>query len=190
MKDFLDVLSLFLVAGGLFYSGRQLQLSVRVRQDNLKIHKANLKIHEDNHKWNRKYAAQQALMDLSTKVSGLDNLYTAFKLKELGIEKISLELINEEFKADESLRNTCHELLNYHEGLVNGINKAIYDEDVIKSYRKSAMCKVYCWFQHYIEDMQKVQITVWKEQEAQIHIWKGEDAESSKDKLIGKKTNA
>ena len=110
-------ISAILVAGGLFYAGKQLSLTLQVQKQ--------------NHDWNRRNAAQQATLDYPAKVTGAEKLNKALKYS-VAKEPIPLATIAEKFEEDEELRIICHRLLNYYESLAVGVEQLVYDETVIK----------------------------------------------------------
>jgi hypothetical protein len=163
-KDIIELsISLFsalLVFGGLMYAGRQLQLT-RV-------------IHKQDHDWNRRHAAQQAIYNYTTFVTG-----TQLLNKELGfataIEALPIEKIREAFEKNSELRITCHQLLNFNEALAVGIIHGIYDEEVIKSAWRGNMLRSFDSFRNYITDIrQKGREHVFAEQEMIGNRWRNE----------------
>jgi hypothetical protein len=132
----------------------------------------NTKALRANHDWNRRNAAQQAL------VSGSQDLDIKRKIEDsLGIiknqKRISLAIIQEQLKQDSSLIVDLHRLLNIYESYARGIKQKIYDNEVIMDGRKSVMIRSFDIFFEYIEYRRSVgSSNAWCNLEAIINDWK------------------
>jgi Domain of unknown function (DUF4760) len=91
-------------------------------------------------------------------------------------EPIAITIINAAFANNESLRAIAHRVLNYHESLAVGVLEGVYDENTIKSIRRSAIELLFNAFKHYIDRLRvDIQPTAWSQQERLINKWKLED---------------
>jgi hypothetical protein len=155
--NFSSALLLFV---GLMYTGRQLHLT-RI-------------IHKQNHDWNRRHAAQQALFNYSTFISGTEQLN-----KTLGYvtatEPLPLADVEDTFQKNPELRVTCHKLLNFNETLAIGIIHGLYDEEIIKNAWRGNMLRSFDSFRNYIIDFrQNGRPLAFKEQEMIGNKWRNE----------------
>ena len=101
------------------------------------------------HDWNRRSAAQQAISNYNF------SLILSALQRELNYlnrnEAISLTEIEEAFSRDAELQTELFKLLNFYEAIARGIHQGIYDEDVIKASRRTAILKAHRAFADYID---------------------------------------
>ena len=128
--------------------------------------------HSDNHEWNRRIETQNAISkirDINT-----DPLNDKFGYVNRR-EPIPLEEVNNAFSENPSLQLTLHKLLNYYEGLSNGVFLGTYDEDTIKANRKGAMEREFIRFKNYIQYRRdQGSPTAWSGYERLIEKWRRE----------------
>lgn len=92
-------------------------------------------------------------------------------------EAIPLEEIALKFKQDSSLQTAVHMYLNAYNSLCRGIEMSVFDEEVIKKSRGSALRKIYRAFEAYIEQRRKDRDfpTLWSSMQRFSHKWSLED---------------
>jgi RecG-like helicase len=156
--------SVLITFTGLFYAGFQL----RKAQKNID---ASYKINNSIHDWNRREAAQNALKqyDQSILTSALQSKFDYLSCTE----SIPLKTIEEEFSDNENMQKDLHQLLNYYESLARGVYQEIYDKEVIKSGRKTAMSRVLRAFKSYIDKsrIRTGSTKLWSELESLVSEW-------------------
>jgi len=149
--------------GGLIYAGIQLKKTKEQLQ-------AAYKINEADHDWNRRMASQSALKEYNQSVLS-SKLQSEFDYLNC-TESIPLKNIQEGFSKHPDLQKELHQLLNFYEGLARGIFQNIYDGEVIKTGRRSAMMKALRAFNSYIESRRKTSSpTAWTDLESLVAQW-------------------
>lgn len=104
--------------------------------------------HKENHDWNRRLAAQNALLQYDySEVSRELNRVFQFVDRT---DALSSSEINESLLQNKELKTHLHQLLNFYEGLARGINQGVFDESVIKAGRMGAMMRSELSFRNYI----------------------------------------
>ncbi len=155
-------ISALCVAGSLFYLAQQIRLFI--------------KAHQDNHDWNRRIETQHALnkvRELNTDALNIEFGFTNRK------SPIPLDEILAAFEKDIILQQHLHRLLNFYEGLANGIFSGIYDEKIIKVNRYSPMKKEFTRCQYYIDHRRKESNrTAWSGYERLMRKWEQDHTRS------------
>ncbi|HRF05245.1 DUF4760 domain-containing protein [Accumulibacter sp.] len=148
---------------GLIYAGIQLKKTKEQLQ-------ATYKISAADHDWNRRMAAQAALSEYNQSItlSGLQSTLNYLNCTEA----IPLSKIQKGFTDHPDLQNELHQLLNFYEGLARGVSHRVYDVEVIKAGRRSAMINTLRAFNSYIESRRKESSpTAWTDLEALVAEW-------------------
>jgi hypothetical protein len=152
MIEWLDIISLLLVAIGLFYSGRQLQLSNKVRADSLLVHKASLEIHKDNHDWNRRVNSLRfSFADDPKLIELLERMDLYFEINSKFPEEIRLSKMEEKKIEYPSVFNDIHFSLARLEAMCIAIKNGVADEKICKSLLKTRVITFNRMFRQYIE---------------------------------------
>lgn len=147
------------IAIGLLFAARQLQLSA--------------KAHRDNQDWNRRFAAQQALID-GRELEIKRQLDTVISLSAGG-SRIPLTDLQEKFLENADFKALVHRFLNIHEGYARGIFEGIYDEDIIKNGRRSVLLRAHDTYYEYINHTRKLNPLAWDQLERLSNKWKLEE---------------
>lgn len=85
---------------------------------------------------------------------------------------IPIKDINEKLKENHSMKVHLMRLLNFYEGLANGIDMGIYEEIVIKEARRSSMIRTYTAFKEFAEyHRQEISPMVFVKYEALVKKW-------------------
>jgi len=140
--------------------------------------------HADNHEWNRRIETQHAL-------DKVREINTDALNKKFGYvnrrEPISLDDILTAFEEDHTLQLLLHKLLNFYEGISNGVFLGSYDEVTIKANRKSPMEIELIRFKHYIEYRRhQSNKSAWVAYERLINKWNDELIRGSDREKTGK----
>ena len=131
---------------------------------------AAYKVNAADHDWNRRMASQAALKEYNQSIlsSALQSEFDYLNCTE----SIPLEKILDGFNKHPALQNELHQLLNFYEGLARGVFQNIYDEEVIKAGRRSAMMKAFRAFNSYIEMRRKTSSpTAWTDLGSLVAQW-------------------
>ena len=125
--------------------------------------------HADNHDWNRRIETQHAIARIrEINTDSLNDKFGYVNRKE----SIDLKEIQQAFQEEPSLQLLLHKLLNFYEGLANGVFLGTYDEPTIKANRKSTMEKELIRFRRYIEYRRnQSKKTAWIAYERLIRKW-------------------
>jgi hypothetical protein len=110
--------------------------------------KIAVNVHADNHDWNRRIETQHAITKI--RELNIDSLNEKFGYLNRH-EPIPLEEVKDAFKEDQSLQLLLHKVLNFYEGLANGVYLGTFDEKIIKVNRKGTMQRELSRFKYYIE---------------------------------------
>ena len=159
----ISVVIALVTLGGLIYAGFQLKKTKEHLQ-------AAYKINEADHDWNRRMASQAALKEYNQSIlsSGLQSEFDYLNCTE----SIPLSKIKDGFDKHPDLQTELHQLLNFYEGLARGVFQNIYDDEVIKAGRRSAMMKALRAFNSYIESRRKTSSpTAWTDLESLVAQW-------------------
>ena len=149
--------------GGLAYAGVQIKKTKEQIQ-------AAYKVNTADHDWNRRMASQAALKEYNQSIlsSALQSEFDYLNC----VESIPLSNIQEAFGKHPDLQSELHQLLNFYESLARGVFQNIYDEEVIKAGRRSAMMKALRAFNSYIESRRKTSSpTAWTDLESIVAQW-------------------
>lgn len=145
--------------------------------------------HADNHDWNRRLATTEAL----GKIRELDigRLNKKFLLYDRR-DAIPLDEINKAFEEQHELQGDIHRVMNFYEGLSNGIYLGLYDEDMIKANRKTAMKKTFNKFKYYVESRRELRHndTLWCGYERLMNDWRDVEIKSYDKEQTGLNSNS
>lgn len=135
----------------------------------------NTRAHRENHDWNRRYAAQQALIEGRDELEVKRQIEEAFEMIK-DQRRLPLESIKAKLESDRGLIVALHRLLNIYEGYARGITQRIYDNEVIKAGRKTVMLRTFDIFQEYILHRRSIgSPAAWEQLEAITNEWRLED---------------
>ena len=140
--------------------------------------------HADNHEWNRRIETQKALDNVREINTGALNEKFGYANRK---DPIPLEDILSAFEENHTLQLLLNKLLNFYEGLANGVFMGIYDEASIKANRKGAMEREFIRCKNYIEYRRhQSSKTVWIAYERLIKKWDEELLKSEDRSQTGK----
>lgn len=128
--------------------------------------------HADNHEWNRRIETQKALQ----KIREINTVPLNEKFGYVNRrDPIPLKDILDAIEKDPSLQLILNKLLNFYEGLANGVFLGIYDEESIKVNRRGPMEREFIRCKNYIEYRRhQSSKTVWIAYERLIKKWEDE----------------
>jgi hypothetical protein len=128
--------------------------------------------HADNHDWNRRIETQHALDNVrEVNTDSLNKKFGYINRKD----PILLDEILQAFEEEHSLQLLLHKLLNFYEGLANGVFLGMYDEVSIKASRKEPMEREFIRFKLYIDYRRNQSSkTAWIAYERLVKKWKEE----------------
>ena len=140
--------------------------------------------HADNHEWNRRIETLHALGNI--RGINTDDLNEKFGFTNRK-DPIPLAEILDAISENHSIQLTLHKLLNFYEGLANGVFMGAYDEESIKAYRRGPMEREFVRCKNYIEYRRhQSSKTVWIAYERLIKKWDEELLTSADRKQTGK----
>jgi len=152
---------------GLVYAAIQIQ-AVRRQVE------ASYKVNEANHDWNRRMAAQSAINEFNQSTV-TRTLQVEFNFINL-TEAIPLANIEAAFKKHSDLQNELHQFLNFYESIARGVFQKIYDEEVVKTARRTVMVRALKSFDAYIEERRKAYSNAaWAQLDALVAEWSLEE---------------
>ena len=128
--------------------------------------------HADNHDWNRRIETQHALDNIrEINTDSLNKKFGYVNRKN----PIPVHEIVQAFEEDHALQLLLHKLLNFYEGLANGVFLGMYDEVSIKENRKGPMEREFIRFKLYIDHRRNESSqTAWIAYERLIKKWNEE----------------
>jgi len=140
--------------------------------------------HKDDHEWNRRVETQRALSEIrDINVTLLNEKFGYVNRRD----PIELDEILSAIEKDKSLQLVLNKLLNFYEGLANGVFMGIYDEDIIKVNRRGPMERELIRCKNYIEYRRhQSSKTAWIGYERLIKKWDAELLNSNDKKRTGK----
>lgn len=107
------------------------------------------KIHSENHEWNRRIETKHAL-DSYNRLESVMLLNEAFCY--MGERHaINKDIILEKLEKDTPLRVHLMRLLNFYEGLANGIDMGLYEEVIVKEARRGNMIRTHTAFKEFMD---------------------------------------
>lgn len=151
ISDIFQILASIAVVLSLFYLSRQIGLQTEQINQQTNQFKQQASIHGENHEWNRRIETQKSL-DSYNRLEAVLTLNEKFGfLSEKHAIPLNtiLEAIQSENNHD--LKVLLARLLSYYENLSNGVDLAIYDEEIIKSARRNVMIRTHTAFSEYME---------------------------------------
>jgi hypothetical protein len=155
-------ISALCVAGSLFYLAKQVRLFS--------------KAHQDNHDWNRRVETQHALGKIREINTDSLNMKFGFANRK---SPIPLQEILDAFEEEPNLQLHLHKLLNFYEGLANGIFSKVYDEKIIKVNRLSPMERDIIRCRYYIDYRRNESSrTTWSGYQRLMEKWRNDDLRS------------
>ena len=141
-------------------------------------------IHKENHEWNRRIETKHAL-DSFNRMEAVVTLNEEFGFMSQK-HPIDVKTINDKLKQDHSLQVHLLRLLNFYEGLANGIDMGIFEELVIKEARRGAMIRTYTAFSDFIEyHREEINPMAFIKYEALVAKWEKEGKQSIKLHKLG-----
>lgn len=154
-------LSALLVAVSVLLLVRQIRIAVNV--------------HSDNHDWNRRIETQHAI----TKIRELDTDKLHKKFDHVNrANSIPLDDVLAAFSEKPELQLLLHKVLNFYEGLANGVFLKTYDERIIKANRRGTMEREFSRFKNYIAYRRDgTNSNAWAGYERILTKWKNETLE-------------
>ena len=127
--------------------------------------------HRQNHDWERRIAAQSAVNEYSSVVDTKDLKSEFDYLNRTDV--IPLAELQGAFERCSDMQGSLNKMLNYYERLARGVRQGIYDEELIKAARLTAMKKVLRVFGPYIEHRRKeFSPNAWADLDALVDEWK------------------
>ena len=106
------------------------------------------KIHKEVLEWNKRIETRKKLDDYTRLESAFQlNEHFAFIREKHTIPR---QEILKKIDEDHQVQIHMNRLLNFYESLANGVANHIYDEDLIKSSRKTSMMRTFTSFKDYI----------------------------------------
>ncbi len=142
------------------------------------------KMHSDNHDWYRRIETQNAI----TKIRELDVDALNEKFGYVNrSEPIPLNEVQEAFEENPNLQLLLHKVLNFYEGLANGVFLGTYDEKIIKANRRGTMQRELSRFKYYIDYRRNSgnRPTAWAGYERLLNQWKQQAIEQNDLKQTG-----
>jgi len=154
---------------------------IQIKKLTCQLHQ-NSTIHKQNHLWNRMIASQNALLEHGT--TKISKLLTEFDIVNR-TEAIPIAEINNKFTENPELQNSVHLYLNMYEGFARGVRQGIYDEEIIKNARKTAMIVCLRSFSAYIDNLKIKQPKALIELDTLVKKWQHEDLNTENRKVTG-----
>ncbi|MEM9078751.1 MAG: DUF4760 domain-containing protein [Bacteroidota bacterium] len=128
------------------------------------------KIHFNNLDWNKKNRS----VDIMKEFRDFKNKMNSELQLNIYTNNVELELdeILNRIKKSKSYESSLNNYLNFYEGISIGILKGLYDEEIIKSSRKTTFIHTYNEFKNYILYRRKTNNSVaWRNFEILIKKW-------------------
>lgn len=142
-------------------------------------------IHQENHEWNRRIETKHAL-DSYNRLEAVVTLNEEFSFMSQK-HPIGVIEINEKLAKDHTLKVHLMRLLNFYEGLANGIDMGLYEELVIKEARRGSMIRTFTAFKDFIEYHKKeINPMAFVKYEALTNKWEKEGKQGIKLHKLGK----
>lgn len=104
--------------------------------------------HKQNHEWYRRIETKKAL-DSYNRLEAVTLLNEAFDYMSKK-HAIDLNEIQTKISEDKNIRVHLMRLLNFYEGLANGVDMGIYEEVIIRETRRGNMIRTYEAFGDFI----------------------------------------
>lgn len=106
------------------------------------------KAHKENHEWNRRIETKHAL-DSYNRLESVMLLNEAFSYmgERHAIDK---DIILKKLKEEPALRVHLMRLLNFYEGLANGIDMGLYEEVIVREARRGNMIRTHTAFKKFM----------------------------------------
>lgn len=163
----IGIISTLLILAGLLYTAIQ----IKKQSEQIELLR---KQHTDNHDWNRRIQAQLICNEYKTHVNEIKILNENLNFQSSN-DPIPLDFLKQKFNEINGLRDQCHNLLNYFEGLCIGILQGIYDEEVIKKNWEETIIHCSERFRQYILHRREIfEVDVWRDLETIANQWKNE----------------
>ncbi len=110
-------------------------------------------IHSQNHEWNRRIETKK-ILDQYNQLESVERLEEIFKFSDAK-HPIPMDKIEEKIEKEKLLKLTIRRLLNFYEGLCNGIDMRIYNEAMVKETRRGHMIRTFIAFNYFIEALRR-----------------------------------
>ena len=176
--------ALFLTLGGLIYAAYQIKLAREQLKSGISAINLSKKVHQENHDWNRRMAAQEAIVMFRNK-NKTRELREALGQIDIN-DAIPLQLIHDKFKTNSDLQSYIHSVLNTFEGYARGISQGIYDEEVIKTALKGTMVRYFSCFHPYIKHIRDTRNPdLFNEFEGIVNKWRSESTPTNQREITG-----
>lgn len=165
-----QISSALLVLIGLLYGSWQIKL--------LKL------THKENLEWNRRIETQKALTEYNLHQVAPD-LNMAFNF--INVERPHrIDDLRDGFSKDPKLQSQCHSLLNANEGFARGIRQGVFDDEIVRSARKTAMIRTYTAFKEYIDHRRlENNYSAYREFEDLVNRWRNEESKPEEKSPLG-----
>jgi hypothetical protein len=163
IKALLQGATLLILLIGLWLTIRQLQL----------LTKSNV----DQHDWNRRKAAQDAVVS-STREIEKDTLLLDDKFKIMSrTDPFSLDEIRQQLNADEKVKIALNKRFNTLEALALGVHQGVFDEEVVKTGYRMLFRRTLLLFRAYMEHRRNTTGSprVWREVDTLSQEWEEEE---------------
>ncbi len=147
----LEVISAAAVVISILYLAKRIKLQTEAQKLQLEQLKQQFLIHSENHEWSRRIETQKAL-DSYNRLEAVLTLNEKFSfLSEKHAIPLNTILNVIQAENDHGIKVHLSRLLNYYENLSNGVDLAIYDEEIIKSARRNVMIRTHTAFSEYMD---------------------------------------
>ncbi len=136
-----------------------------------------------NHEWNRRKAAQDALLQRPQRVSNSKLLDETFRYLDTTSDQFPLEVVKEACQKNPEVKRALHSFLNYYEGLARGVQQEVYDDEVVRIACRGIMKRTLERYRGYIADRRKMSPhkEAWTQMEKLCKKWdEKEELEKSK----------
>ena len=134
-ENYISLFSAVLLAISVLYLAKQVKIA--------------RKTHSENHEWFRRIETRKAL-DSYNRLEAVAKLDEAFNYLRAR-QPIALQEVQEKLENSSELRVNLLRLLNFYEGLANGIDLGIYDEVIIRETRRGNMMRAHIAFEAYMD---------------------------------------
>ncbi len=128
-------------------------------------------IHKESLLWNKKNKTIDVLNDFRKVIPHLTKKCFSTYLKHPN-KKIPVKVILEGISGEHKIKSEIGEYINHHEGLAIGISSNLYDEDLIKTARKTSFFQTWIQYEAYIDHRRQVSNpNAWKNFEELVNKW-------------------
>lgn len=141
LENILEIISLLILIISVLIAARQLYLLRKVQKE--------------NYDWNKRIEAQKACVEFDYQL--INDRKALAKDLDYGkdVDRIPAQKFESIFEKNFELRISCHNILNFFDGLCVGIHNHIYDEQIIKDNFETLILRTYDQFKPYIDERNK-----------------------------------